>query len=65
VEVETATLRALDKITGRSSDIEIEVGEPIVYGSLEVTMRTCYQTPPDERPVILSKARSVAVSTST
>ncbi|MEL6473067.1 MAG: DUF2155 domain-containing protein [Pseudomonadota bacterium] len=50
VEVETATLRALDKITGRSSDIEIEVGEPIVYGSLEVTMRTCYQTPPDEPP---------------
>lgn len=47
---DTATLRALDKITGRSTDIIINVGEPIVFGSLNVDLKVCYQTPPDEVP---------------
>ena len=45
-----ATLRALDKITGRSTDIEVKVGEPIVFGSLKVEMEACYQRPPDMPP---------------
>ena len=45
-----ATLRALDKITGRSTDIEVNVDEPIVFGSLNVEMKACYQRPPDETP---------------
>ena len=45
-----ATLRALDKITGRSTDIEVKVGEPIVFGSLKVEMKACYQRPPDMPP---------------
>lgn len=45
-----ATLRALDKITGRSTDIEVQVGEPIVFGSLNVEMKVCYQRPPDMPP---------------
>lgn len=45
-----ATLRALDKITGRSTDIEVNVDEPIVFGSLKVEMKACYQRPPDETP---------------
>ena len=45
-----ATLRALDKITGRSTDFEIEVGEPIIYGSLKVDLKVCFQTPPEEPP---------------
>lgn len=45
-----ATLRALDKITGRSTDIEIVVGRPIVFGSLKVALKTCYQTPPELPP---------------
>lgn len=45
-----ATLRALDKITGRSADFEIEVGNPIVFGVLEIDLKVCFQTPPEEPP---------------
>ncbi len=45
-----ATLRALDKISGRSTDIEVVAGEPVVFGSLSIEMSVCYQTPPDEAP---------------
>ncbi|WP_369426084.1 DUF2155 domain-containing protein [Hyphomonas sediminis] len=45
-----ATLRALDKITGRSTDIVVKVGEPVIYGSLRVELKTCYQAPPEEIP---------------
>lgn len=45
-----ATLRALDKITGRSTDIKVTVGEPVVFGSLNVEMKACFQRPPDETP---------------
>jgi len=46
----TATLRALDKITGRSTDFEIQVGEPVIYGSLRIELDVCFQTPPEEPP---------------
>ena len=42
----TVILRALDKITGRSTDFEMEVGTPNVYGSLRIDLQTCFQTPP-------------------
>jgi hypothetical protein len=45
-----ATLRALDKITGRSVDITVKVGEPVVFGSLNVELKACFQTPPEEVP---------------
>ena len=44
VKKDRATLRALDKITGRSTDIEVKVGEPVVFGSLKVELKVCYQT---------------------
>ncbi len=47
---ETVTLRALDKITGRSTDFDMIVGEPKVYGSLRVDLDVCFQTPPEEPP---------------
>lgn len=47
---QTVMLRALDKITGRSTDFEMEVGVPKVYGSLRIDLQTCYQTPPEEPP---------------
>jgi hypothetical protein len=47
---QTATLRALDKITGRSTDFEIKVGEPVIYGSLKIDLEVCFQTPPEEPP---------------
>ena len=45
-----ATLRALDKITGRSTDIIVKVGEPVVFGSLNIELKACFQTPPEEVP---------------
>jgi hypothetical protein len=47
---DTVMLRALDKITGRSTDFEMLIGEPKVYGSLRIDLKTCYQTPPEEPP---------------
>lgn len=45
-----ATLRALDKITGRATDITIKTDTPIVFGSLNIDMKICYQTPPELPP---------------
>lgn len=50
IEMQTAKLRALDKITGRSTDFDMLVGEPKVYGSLRIDLDVCYQRPPEEPP---------------
>ncbi len=47
---DTVILRALDKITGRSTDFEMLVGEPKIYGSLRIDLQACFQTPPEEPP---------------
>lgn len=63
-----ATLRALDKITGRSTDIVIKVDEPVVFGSLHVELRACFQAPPEEVPesaafLRIASTQPVAVET--
>lgn len=68
VQKDRATLRALDKITGRSTDIEVKVGEPVVFGSLIVELKVCYQTPPEEAPesaafLKIASTQPVAVET--
>jgi len=45
-----ATLRALDKITGRSTDIVVKIGQPARFGALTIDLRACFQTPPEEVP---------------
>lgn len=63
-----ATLRALDKITGRSTDIAVETNAPIVFGSLNIEMKTCYKTPPElppESAVFLSIKSTQAVQVET
>ena len=45
-----AVLRVLDKISGVSTDIEVEIGDTRVHRTLDVTVRACYQTPPEELP---------------
>lgn len=49
-QFETATLRGLDKITGRFTDIDTVVGETVSFGTLSVEVQTCFQTPPDLPP---------------
>ena len=43
-------LRGLDKISGRSTDIEVAVGENVLFGGLRVSVKACHQTPPTEPP---------------
>ncbi len=47
---EGVTLRGLDKITGESIDLNVNVGEQKIFGGLRVTVRACHQTPPTEPP---------------
>ena len=44
------TLRALDKITGNSTDLNARVGQTLKFGRLSVTVRACYQAPPEDTP---------------
>jgi hypothetical protein len=43
-------LRALDKITGNSTDLNAKVGETLKFGRLSVTVRACFQAPPEDTP---------------
>lgn len=45
-----ATLNALDKITARVSKLEAEINKPVTFGSLEITVKHCESTPPEEAP---------------
>lgn len=49
-EAETAVLQGLDKITARISTFEAPVDQPARFGSLEITVRRCQKTPPEEPP---------------
>ena len=46
----SVTLRALDKITARYTDVESAIGEPVKFGSLEILPRYCDKRPPEEFP---------------
>lgn len=46
----SVTLRALDKITARYTDIEINMHEIARFGSLELQPRFCDRRPPEEFP---------------
>lgn len=68
VQKNEATLRALDKITGRSADIVVKVDQPVVFGSLRVELRACFQAPPEEVPesaafLRIASTQPVAVET--
>ncbi|MDX6748968.1 DUF2155 domain-containing protein [Geminicoccaceae bacterium 1502E] len=43
-------LQGLDKVTARVEQIELRVGEEILFGSLAITARACLETPPTEPP---------------
>ena len=46
----SVTIRALNKITARYTDIEIEMNQIARFGSLEIQPRTCDRRPPEEFP---------------
>lgn len=50
VDHQVAILQGLDKITARISPIYATLGLPTYFGSLEIVVRTCRETPPTEPP---------------
>jgi len=46
----SVTLRALDKITARTLDLEIPIGALATFGSLELVPRYCDKRPPEDFP---------------
>lgn len=46
----SVTLRALNKVTAKYSDVVINIGETARYGALELTPRYCDKRPPEEFP---------------
>ena len=45
-----AVLNALDKITARISRLEAPLDTPVRFEALEITLRACVATPPEEAP---------------
>jgi len=45
-----AVFSGLDKITGRIFQFEVQMGETVEFGVLQVTPRVCYSRPPTEAP---------------
>jgi hypothetical protein len=50
VEKNEAVLRALDKITGRVSVIQMQIGQVAHFGSLAIVANACKTRPPEEDP---------------
>ncbi len=50
IDQPVATLRALDKMTARVAELNVPVGQPLSFGTLEITARACKVTPPEEAP---------------
>ena len=46
----SVTLRALNKVTAKYSDLVIDIGETGKFGGLELTPRYCDKRPPEEFP---------------
>ena len=44
------SLQGLNKITARTSKLEAKIGEPIKFGNLSITLRSCWKSPPEEEP---------------
>ncbi|MBI1361659.1 MAG: DUF2155 domain-containing protein [Alphaproteobacteria bacterium] len=45
-----AHLRALEKITGDATDLTVKVGETKDFGRIAITLRACWQAPPEDTP---------------
>jgi hypothetical protein len=50
IEQPVAILRALDKVTARVEELDVTSNQPLSFGTLNITVRTCRVTPPEETP---------------
>lgn len=49
-ESSVVTLGALNKITAKLETFDVHENETVMFGTLEITMRTCQSNPPEETP---------------
>ena len=49
---DVAVLQGLDKVTARISTIRAQLGQPVRFGTLAITVRTCQKSPPEEPPEV-------------
>ena len=49
-EMAVAELRMLDKMTARVEEMDIPVGQSMQFGKLNISVRTCRTTLPEEAP---------------
>ena len=47
---ENAVLQGLNKVTAKSSKLEVKVGEEIIFGQLRIKVEKCIKSHPEERP---------------
>ncbi|WP_371397919.1 DUF2155 domain-containing protein [Fretibacter rubidus] len=47
---EAVVLRALDKVTAKTQDFTVPVGDSLDYGSLRVDVKHCEKRPPEDIP---------------
>lgn len=50
IEYNTARMQAMDKITGKVSEIDVPVNGEAIFGSFSVVVRSCHARPPEETP---------------
>lgn len=50
IENPTAVFAGLDKITGRITAFDVQIGETVQFGALQVTPRVCYTRPVSDTP---------------
>ncbi len=50
IEYQAAVLQGLDKVTARVSPIRAPIGVPTQFGTLEIVVHACRETPPTEPP---------------
>ncbi len=48
----TVVLRGLDKVTGRTTEFDVPVEQPVIFGALTITARYCEKAPPEEQPEV-------------
>jgi hypothetical protein len=49
IEGKGAVLQGLDKVTARITTLEADLGKTVTFGSLEITVRRCQRSRPDQK----------------
>lgn len=50
IETNQVLLRGVDKVTGRTSTMTADIGEPALFGNLTILVQKCLKKPPEETP---------------